>query len=518
MSAVTQLFSGTRGAGETWSNPAAALERRTVLVERAVAEAYEQHLAPCAPEGLALLAVGGFGRRELFPHSDVDLLLLAEKPAIAERQRAAILGFLQALWDGGLRVSHSVRTPAECRELDEQNIELSISLLDERLLAGDRGLYAKLVPGLARFFHGQRQALARHLCRRARERHHKYGGSIYQLEPDVKEGPGGLRDFQLLAWLERLRQAQPDRLPLREGFAGLLPASNFLYAVRIFLHDRTGRDSNTLTFDLQDEAAEQFSREPADWMRDYYASAREIHRACARAIDAAEERASSLLVGFREWRSRVSNAEFYVARERVYFRAPQGLEQDPALSLRLFEFAGRHGMRLALETERRLAQALPLLRRHFAAPPAPLWPALRELLAMPHCALALRAMQETGVLGALFPEWEPIECLVIRDFHHRYTVDEHTLRAIETLDELGTAREPSLERFSELLAEIDDPELLRFALLFHDLGKAAPLGRHVPESLRLAQGALERIGMPEEQRRTVAALVERHLDLSRAMS
>jgi len=496
----------------------AALERRSSLVESLVAEAYERLLAPSLPEGLALAAVAGFGRRELFPHSDVDLLLLVERPALAERQRGAISAFLQELWDRSLRVSHSVRVPAECCERDDQNLELTISLLDERYLAGDRGLYARLSAGLPPFIHAQRQAIIRGLCRMARERHFKAGGSIFQLEPNIKESPGGLRDYQVVCWLSQLRGARPDRIPRPSPPPELLPARDFLFALRSELHERAGRDTNLLTFDLQEEIAEQLALDPARWMREFYGHAREIHRAAVREIDAAEEKTSSLLEQFREWRSRVSNADFYVSRERVYFRTPHRLEHEPGLALRLFQFVGRHGLRPAPEAERRLADHLPRLRLHFSAPQTRAWPQFKELLSAPHCALALRTMHETGVLAALLPGWESVDCLVIRDFYHRYTVDEHTLVAIQNLEQLRDAQDPLKRSFAELLSEIDDPPLLVLALLFHDLGKAKPDGPHVPESVRLAGLAMEHLGVPEDQQRAVRLLVERHLQFSFIMT
>jgi [protein-PII] uridylyltransferase len=480
------------------------LASRSAQVERTVSEAYERRLAPAVAGGVTLLAVGGFGRRELFPHSDVDLLLLTAERAVAEPTRTAIAAFLQSLWDCGLRVSHSVRTVAECTELNESNVELSISLLDERFLAGDRALDAALGPALGRYFHGQRQALARHLCRLARERHAKQGGSLHQLEPNLKEAPGGLRDYQLVGWLARLREQAPP--------GGLEAARDFLYAARVFLHQRSGRDFNTLTFDLQEEIADHTGVTAAEWMRRYYGCARAIWRAATRDLESVEEQSSGLLAGFREWRSRIANAEFSVSRERVYFRAPPRLEHDPALALRLFEFVGRHGLRLAQETERRVSERARQLRESFA------WPGLAGVLAQPHAALALRAMQDTGLLGELFPEWRPAECLVIRDFFHRYTVDEHTLRAIEALEDLRASRDPALRPFVELRSEIDEPAPLNFALLFHDLGKAAPGTAHVAESVRLAEQAMARIGMPEGTRGTVRTIIAQHLELSKVIA
>src|SRR6202142_3955503 len=388
-----------------WDDPAGALVRRTVTVDRTVSESFAKHLEPVAPAGLALLAVGGYGRRELFPFSDVDLLLLIEKQGVPERMRGAISAFLQSLWDAGLRVSHSVRTPVDCSALDEQNIELSISLLDQRFLAGDRGLHAKLDLAMARYLDRQGSALAGHLCRMVRDRHAKHGGSIYQLEPNIKEAPGGLRDYQLLAWLKKLRDARHNAPAREDDTPDLIPAPDFPFGPRPYPHQRARRDSNTLPFELQDEIAELFATSPAVWMRRYYSSARGIAREALRAIETVDEQSSSLLVQFRDWRSRVSNTEFHVSRERVYFRAPQRLEHDPGMALRLFEFVGRPGMHLALETVRRLDQHSAALSHYFASPPAPLWPGFKAILATPHCALALNAMHETGALAALLPEW-----------------------------------------------------------------------------------------------------------------
>ena len=517
MTAANQPYSRPDPRG-FWENPAEALVRRTGAVDRAVAESFATHLEPVAPDGLALLAVGGYGRRELFPHSDVDLLLLIEKQAVPERMRVAISAFLQSLWDKNLRISHSVRTPVDCSALDEQNIELSISLLDQRFLAGDRGLHAKLDLAMARYLDRQGQTLAAHLCRMVRERHTKHGGSIYQLEPNIKEAPGGLRDYQLIAWLKKLRDARRSGTG-EEDAPDLVPARDFLFGLRTYLHQRAGRDSNTLTFELQDEIAEVFAASPALWMRSYYSAARGIAREALRAIEAVDEQSSSLLVQFRDWRSRVSNAEFHVSRERVYFRAPQRLEHDPAMALRLFEFVGRHGMHLALETVRRLDQHSGALSRYFAEPPAPLWPAFQAILATPHCALALNAMHETGALAALLPEWGPVECLVIRDFYHRYTVDEHTLRAIRTLEDLRTTKDAGLKLVAALYGEIDRLDLVTFALLFHDLGKALREGlAHVGASVELAAAAMERLGVPADDRPNVIALIEHHLALSSVMN
>lgn len=193
------------------------------------------------------------------------------------------------------------------------------------------------------------------------------------------------------------------------------------------------------------------------------------------------------------------------------------LGQDAEYAKRLFLFIGRHGIPLAADTERRILESVPSLAVHFALGKG-CWPFFKELLSLPHAALALEAMQQTGVLSAILPEWAMVDCLVVRDFYHRYTVDEHTLVAIRQIDELPGVKDPQRKRFADLLAEVATRPLLLAALLFHDTGKAARSGQHVPESVRLADTALERMGAAEEERKVIRFLVDRHLELSAVMS
>jgi [protein-PII] uridylyltransferase len=492
------------------------------LIKQMTIDAFEESLATLPDPGVALLAVGGFGRRELFPFSDVDVLILIERESQAATIKNALAEFVRLLWDAGLRLSHSVHTVAECAEIHEGNIELSISLLDRRLLAGSPELHAKLESKLPGFFERQCRALTRHLCQLARERHEKFQNTLYHLEPNVKETPGGLRDLHLIDWLGKLRQ--PD-----EEVADRLSAPTaFMHSLRCFLHYQARRDQNLLTFDAQEalaaqpylasrQSAEEF-REPAALMREYFRNARAIFSEARRALDWNEKSESSLASHFRDWRSRLSNTEFTVSNDRVYLRSPAQLTNDPAIILRLLEFIARHGLPLAAETERRLERAAPAFAAYCASPPQPLWPPLRNILSLPRSATALRAMHDTGLLQAMFPEWNTISCLVVPDFYHRYTVDEHTLVAIEKLGALATSVEPPLRRFADIYSEIDDLALLRFALLFHDSGKGVQSGDHARLSVQLAHAASERIQMPHQEQNEVEFLIEHHLDLSAVMN
>jgi [protein-PII] uridylyltransferase len=448
-----------------------------------VLDAFSATLRNLMPTGLALVAVGGFGRRELFPYSDVDLLLLTASDS-ATPSKEGISAFLQLLWDGSLRPSHSVHSVEDCAREHSDNVEFTISLMDRRFLAGERGLFDALEERFKVLFGKRGGAVSQQIATLAVGRRAKFQNTIYHLEPNIKDTPGGLRDLHTARWLQTIDP--------RESAPSLNGALDFLAGIRIRLHELSGRDQNVLSFDSQDALSEQ----PAVLMREYYRHARLVDRAVREAIEAATEKPDTLLGRFHDWRSRLSTSDFTVSRDRVLLRVGH-----PPPDLRLFEFVGRHQLRLAPDTITRV--------RGFT--PTTTWADWKRLLALPKPAAGLRAMQETGVLSAALPEWRNIECLVVRDFYHRYTVDEHTLVAIASLEAISDGR------FTELFAEIEDPALIRFALLMHDTGKGS--GRdHCQEALEIARTVMTRLGAPDPDRATVEFLVERHLEMSSVMT
>jgi [protein-PII] uridylyltransferase len=496
-------------------DPGAVLSGRTADVDRIVQAAFDQYLTPVYPAGLAVLAVGGYGRRELFPNSDVDVLLLTEKAPHNEVTRDALSSFLRSLWDANLRLSHSVHSLDECCQYHPQNVELNISLLDVRFLGGDQSEYEKLAKRLPKFVASERPALVRHLIRQVRERHEKFHSTVYHLEPNVKESPGGLRDIHSIGWLTKLQD--PTR-ELPNWLGELAEPSRFLYATRCYLHFQANRDQNLLQFDMQDALAAERGMPPAEFMRQYFLSARKIHRGVLQAIDLCETLVPSGLLGhFRDWRSRMSTSEISVNKDRLYLKNAQVLESDPDVSLRLIRFSARHGLPLSADAERRLVAALPALAEHYAQP-GPIWNYLQEILSQPHAMMAMRTMHETGLLAAILPEWKLVEGLVVRDFYHRYTVDEHTLIVMENLLALRKNADATRRRFAGLFAEIESLPALLFSILLHDVGKGIDGPTHAMESARLATAIMERIQVPEEDRPLIHFLIEQHLVLSSVMN
>ncbi len=534
--AIEQEFSAT-GDGR------AALARRTALADAIVQRLWNEiivrsHPARPAdgegPKDFALVATGGFGRGWLFPHSDIDLLFLHADGNSETEFKDPIRCFSQELWDLRLKLSPATRNLAECERLDPNNVEFAISLLDCRYLAGDRELFSRLREKVVpRLVGCDCQNLIQNLAEITRARHHKFGNTVFHLEPNVKDGPGGLRDYNVANWLALISAMEklkvwPDQktlLPVSSRRA-LDAALDFQMSVRCFLHFRHGRQDNTLFWEAQDEAAarkigasiganDAEITNTADWMRLYFGHVRSVHRVCNQLLEEIPAAWSSLYRQFQGWRSKVASADFSVVDGLIFLQQPGGL-RDPEMLLRLFHFMAEHGLKLSTTTEYKVEQALPVLA---ATPPrgAELWLYLQETLVQPHAADALRAMNALRLLALLLPELKGIEALVVRDFYHRYTVDEHSFLAIEHLHRLKESKSEWDQRFAELQSKLEQPELLFLALLLHDSGKSVPSENHVDLSLQLTDSCAERLDLDPADRETVRYLVANHLEMSAAM-
>jgi len=513
-------------------NGCAAVTQRTALVEQIALRLWTEMIDPeeRGPRNFTLVALGGFGRKWLFPHSDLDLLFLHADRETEQAFKDRIREFSQGLWDLRLKVSPATRTLQECDRFDPANVEFAISLLDCRYLAGDADLFArlhdKIIPKLMT---REAQSLLQRLDDVTRSRHEKFGNTVFHLEPNVKDTPGGLRDCNVALWLSLLSSIDklhdwpdpnsPLSAAVRKQFE---PALDFLMSVRCFLHLRSGRDDNLLSWEAQEEAAklgigmyDSQGLSAADWMRIYFGHARSIHRTATQLLDEIPAAWSPLSRHFHNLRARVSDADFSVVDGLVFLRQSSAL-QDPEVLLRLFHFVAHHDVRLSTTTENKIERVLPSLA---ATPPrgAELWLYLGEILAQPHAAQALRAMHSLRLLTLLLPELKAIDALVVRDFYHRFTVDEHSFLAIENLHRLRQARSEWEKHYAEILAELEQPELLYLSLLLHDTGKGEPSDNHVVGSLAIAERCLERLDLEPSERETVLFLIGNHLEMSAAL-
>ncbi len=509
----------------------AAVAQRTRLVEDILARLWRDLVSPDAakPANFALVATGGFGRGWLFPYSDIDLLFLFGDREAEKAFKDPVRRFSQELWDLRLKLSPASRMLSECDRFDASNTEFTISLLDCRYLAGDhdlfRRLHDKVIPKLVM---RESKALLQGLAEVTRERHAKYGMTLYHLEPNLKEAPGGLRDCNVACWLALISAMDklhdwPDASSLRAPVRKQLEAAlDFLMSARCFLHFRHGRDDNTLSWEAQDEAAarkigagESAELSAADWMRIYFGHARAVQRSVTQLLEEIPEAWSALYRQVQSWRSRLTTPDFSVVDGLIFLQQPSAL-QDPEVLLRLFHFMAHHGLKLSATTEYRIEQALPALA---SMPPrgAELWLYLQETLLQPHAADALRAMHSLRLLTLLLPELKLIDSLVVRDFYHRFTVDEHSFLAIESLHRLKQSQSEWDKRYAELLGELENPELLYLALLLHDTGKGVPGGNHVEASLDIASRAMDRLDVDPKERADVLFLIGSHLEMSAAL-
>src|SRR5580704_16293614 len=506
----------------------AAIRDRSSLIDSVVTELWQEVTAAADPiEGFCIAAMGGYGRRALFPYSDIDLLFLYEKEGRQEfLGRNVIAPLSQSLWDLHLRVSPTTRTLAECGKLHRNNIEFNISLLDCRFICGDGNLYERLrsrvLPGMVI---RESETLMRELTGLAGARHQKYGQTIFHLEPNIKDGPGGLRDYQVACWLAQIAEMKRSRewkdpasllpLPLR---ADAVNAIDFLDAVRCYLHYRQGRDLNVLTYELQSDAAARGiglhggrTASPNEWMRAYFRQARAIYRLTV-LFDEVPRAKSIWMRWLDSRRSPLSSADFSVVDERISLRQPDSVE-DPRVMFRLFELVARHNLALTAETENAVEAALPRVQKWNSAGPD-LWEYFRNILVLPYAASSLRAMHRVGLLVLLFKEFQAIDSLVIRDYYHRYTVDEHSLVTIENLHSLASKKGGLDLRFCDILSSLEHPELLYLSLLFHDVGKGMPNESHVEGSLEAVKGVFDRLHFDTFEREAVTFLIANHLRMS----
>ncbi len=463
-------------------------------------------------EGFSLLALGGYGRRMLFPYSDLDILFLFANDKAEEEFRPLISEFSRTMWDLGFRVSSAGRTIDECKRIEEDNAEFHLALLDRRFLDGDKLLFERLdVRILPPSERQARPFLYSQLHRLTKERLARYGNTIFHLEPNVKEAPGGIRDYQAAYWL---RQILGDRKDLRGSSAAeeqlSADAVEFLSSIRCFLHYGNGRNDNALTYELQAEAAEKSlgipgaeQRTAAEWMRIYFRHARTLNRQLLRYLDQKMATPLSLKERFISAARSVTKNELVVTGDfcircgQIEVLNQQALS-DRTVMYSMFVEAARTGTPLAPQAERSISyimthSELPVINQVIQ------WDTLKEILAGDFPGVALRPMHRLGLLTEILPEFRSIDSLVVRDFYHRYTVDEHSLRTIEHLQELADPPDERGVSFAPLWRTLDRRDLLIFALLLHDTGKGMPVENHVTGSLEALETASRRLGLTSEE-------------------
>jgi [protein-PII] uridylyltransferase len=488
---------------------------------------------------LALVALGGYGRGELNPFSDVDVMFLVndsgrELPAALNQ---GIQRILYMLWDIGYKVGHSTRTIGEAVRQANADMQNKTAMLESRLVAGDAGLFdefrGRFIKQCVEPF--EEQYIADRLANQL-ERHEKFGRTTYLQEPNVKSGCGGLRDYQNLLWMAFFKfRVQSTAGLVERKFCNdaerrmLEKAYDFLLRVRTEMHFLNKRAADVIVLSQQLPIANRLGyaqknilRRSEAFMRDYYQHARNIFNLtnvlCERmALQPPDPDKKPGILGFLSKQRRLHIErfdEFYSADGLLFHESRDIFTTDRARLTRLFQHLQQRKLRMSGELQHLVRRRLHLVDKTFQYGKAQREIFIAICSRKGEVGAVLRAMHEVDFLGRYIPEFGQLTCLVQHEFFHRYTADEHTLVCIEKLDRVIDTEDPKLADYRALFQKIEDPLVLYLALLLHDTGKASNARHHAEASAVYAARVARRLQLTPEQRKSLVLLVDIHIALS----
>ncbi len=492
------------------------------------------------PAGLALVAIGGFGRGELNPCSDVDIMFLHDdsKQGISAQNNEIIQSILYMLWDVGFKVGHSTRSISGAVKQANLDMLSKTSLLESRYVAGDKPLFEKFKIEFEKgCVKGFEKSYIEERILNQNERHEKYGGSIYMQEPNVKNGCGSLRDYQNLLWISYFKdrtittaQMVEKKILTENERRQLDRAYDFLLRVRTELHylNKRGLDVVTLAFQVPIANNFKYPQKTAllrneAFMRDYYQHARSIYYITEALSDRfisgilSEKKKSTMMSLLLPKKPRAKTEHFdgfYTVGNVMYPDSREIFKEDTHRMMRLFQHAQLRKLVLSRELQYLIRRRLHLVDRTFNYARANRETFNAILTRKGEVGRILRMMHEVDFLGRYIPEFGRLTCLVQHEFFHRYTADEHTLVCIDKLDQLIDTTEEKLASYRQLFQKLEDPFVLYLGLLLHDTGKAVGGRHHEEASAVFAQRVAVRLQLSSERRRSLIFLVDNHLTLS----
>jgi [protein-PII] uridylyltransferase len=489
------------------------------------------------PSPLTVIALGGYGRHELNPFSDVDIMFLHDKNRgnISPYATQVIEQVLYLLWDVGFKVGHSTRSIAEAVDLANKDMLTKTAMLESRSLAGDGRLAARFRTAFRQYcVRGHEREYVELRMEDQATRHAKFGNSVYVQEPHLKSGCGGLRDYQNLLWMTFFKEgalttthlvgkdwlSKPDQRRIEAAY-------DFLLRLRTDLHYATGRATDTLHFNVQDQLAQRLGyaqkrgtlRNEA-LMKDYYEHTRNIFRVTERITEQfASGRASSTTRSLFSFLPRLKSPEeslghFRIRQGQLFAQSSDVFEKTPEAMMEVFEIAQRRRLELSPDLSDLFTRNLGLITGVFRGSQESREIFKRIVSRKGEVGRVLRMMHRVDFLGRYVPEFGQLTCLVQHEFFHRYTADEHTLVCIDKLDQIMQTEDPKLRSYRALFEKLADPFVLYLALLLHDTGRAVGARPHSEASALFAQGAAARLRLSTAQRRSLVLLVDHHLTLS----
>ncbi len=504
----------------THASPREFLRQHSDMVDGLVRKAFQNAQSQGPSPSVCLMAVGGYGRAELAPSSDIDLLLLysASKkeglPPLVEK-------ILYPLWDIGLDVSCSSRSVSECLKMAQSDLYTKTSLIDGRYLDGEYELFRSFYDlFLKEVLHRKVRNFAEALIRDLALRHQKYEDPNYALEPNIKEGEGGLRDFQAGRWIIRAKYKTDrwDSILFPDHSRSLEKSLQLLWAIRNQLHLLSGRRQDDLTFELQEKISPLlgFPKDTGgieEMMRQYHLATQRISNFVHDILERALHEPSLVKKVFSFLHRKKIDENFGMANGEIYLLDPVTFKRDPAQLMTLFEHCQTFRIKMDFRTEEAVMEALPFIDDRFRTEGRVNETFLSILKKGGRAADLLRKMHELGFLSRYIPEFSEVEGKVHYDLYHVHPVDSHSILAVEELEKL---RKGSYEKeyplLTSLIRELENPSILFLTALLHDIGKGNE-GNHSVAGAEMVERIGVRMGLSAKDREPMVFLVSRHLSM-----
>jgi [protein-PII] uridylyltransferase len=509
-------------AGEEFGRSHAAL--MDSLIRRLYKRALDVNGERAADMGFSLLAMGGYGREELSPFSDIDLLLL-HLPGKGKELEDWLRAVLHPLWDWGLTVGYTVQTPQDSCRAAQKDLELLLSFLDARWVAGDKGTFLRWEEEFSRsLLAGKDTELILQIRQRAEARHAHYGDSVFVLEPEIKEGKGGLRDYHSAFWAARIRYHVRSAEELTEH--GLLSekewqlysqALGFLWRVRNQLHYSHGRREDRVSFEDQEAMAEALGYRGENslaateaFLKDYFTHALNIYCLSWNLLEKSLNEGTASQKGKRLGTPVEIIPGYCLFHGKLALTDPHLFDRNPLHIWKAFEVVHAHGVEMGPRLKEKIAEKLDAVGERFRLSEESIVSFLSFFEKPGHLYRVLETMHETGFLRRFLPEFDRVYCHIQYDRYHIYPVDIHSFYAVRELEFLERRDEKSWPLLTQLMGEVKDPGLLKLAALLHDLGKAEG-SPHAVRGEKIASAIAERLRISPGKIETLSFLVREHL-------
>lgn len=501
---------------------------------------------------LCIIGCGGYGRHEMNPYSDVDIMFLYEEKELILEREQIISSILMTLWDFGLKVGHSTRSLSHALEHANQDSISKTAMMECRLLAGDKKIFQKFKRRFRKkCILGQEKEYITWRFENMIKLREKFGKSVFMQEPNIKSGSGGLRDYQNLIWISHYYHQESslsylmEKKFLKEDEKKVLEYNyDFLLRVRSCMHYQEKRAQDQLTLRLQGKVATQLGysqqnmiRRSEAFMKNYYESTRDIYLitsavlARMNPINRKKKSLTQYISGFLDYSESQYNIfglrifsiwnrkkEMYnecVIKKGFLYPEPSGAFSHPAGMMKAFYVAQAESLQFSSELCDLFKKNLYRINDHFRKSSEIRNIFLNILSRKGEVGRILRLMHDLGFLGKYIPEFGALTCLVQHEFYHLYTADEHTLVCLEKIDSLFFSTNKKFLRYSNLFKELDDPAMLYLGMLLHDTGKAANVPDHAQASMTMAEKIAHRWNLSEERSSLLLTLVKLHGELAK---